>query len=42
VLSTEFDDRAALVAYQQHPEHVTVVEFLRKVQSARMVVDYEL
>lgn len=42
VLSTEFDNRAALVAYQQDPEHVKVVEFLRKVQSARIVVDYEL
>jgi predicted secreted Zn-dependent protease len=42
VLNTEFDSRAALVAYQQHPEHVKIVEFLRRVQSARIVVDYEV
>ena len=41
VLYTEFDNPAALVAYQQHAEHVKVVEFLRKVQSGRVVIDYE-
>ena len=41
VLYTEFDNPAALVAYQQHAEHVKVVEFLRKVQSGRGVIDYE-
>ncbi len=41
VLYTEFDNPAALVAYQQHAEHVKVVEFLRKVQSERGVIDYE-
>jgi hypothetical protein len=41
VLYTEFDSREALVAYQQNAEHVKVVEFLRKVQSGRGVIDYE-
>lgn len=41
VLYTEFDSPAALVAYQQHAEHVKVVEFLRKVQSGRNVIDYD-
>jgi hypothetical protein len=41
VLYSHFDDLESLAAYQRHPAHLRVVEFLRKVQSARAVVDYE-
>lgn len=40
VLTSTFNNQEALVAYQTHPEHVKVVEFLRKVQSGKIVVDY--
>jgi hypothetical protein len=40
VLSSEFADVNALLAYQKHPDHVRVVEFLRKVHGGRIVVDY--
>lgn len=42
VLNSTFANRAALEAYQNHPEHRKVVEFLRRAQSAKVVVDYEL
>jgi hypothetical protein len=42
VLYSHFDELESLAAYQRHPAHVRVVEFLRKVQSARAVVDYEV
>ncbi len=41
VLISEFDGVEALLVYQTHPEHVKVAEFLRKVQSTKVVVDYE-
>lgn len=41
VLRSGFADLAALEAYQSHPEHMKVVEFLRGVQESRVVVDYE-
>lgn len=40
VLSSTFENQNALSIYQKHPEHVKVVEFLRKAQSAKVVVDY--
>lgn len=40
VLVTEFEDREALARYQDHPEHVKVREFLRKVRLKHAVVDY--
>lgn len=40
-LYCEFDDIAGLEEYQQHPEHLKVIEFLRKVRDKRAVVDYE-
>ena len=40
VLVTEFEDREALARYQDHPEHVKVREFLRKVRLKHGVVDY--
>lgn len=41
-LYSELVDRAALEAYQRHPEHVAVADFVGKVRSARAVVDYDL
>lgn len=40
-LYSVFKDKAALAAYTGHPEHLKVVEFVRKVVTDRKVVDYE-
>ncbi len=40
VLTVEFDDKAALDAYQRHPEHAKVAEFIGKVRGLRAVADY--
>ena len=42
VLLCEFDDREALSQYQNHRRHMEIVEFLGKVQTAKVVVDYEI
>lgn len=42
VLYSEFEDRGALAAYQTHPEHEAVKEFIGEVTEARWVVDYEV
>jgi hypothetical protein len=39
-LNSTFDSQETLVAYQQHPAHLSVVEFLRAVQSSKVVIDY--
>lgn len=41
-LYCEFATRAALEAYQLHPEHQKIVQFIGKVRDQRVVVDYEL
>ena len=41
VLYSEFADRDALAAYQKHPEHERVAEFVKEVRVERRVVDYE-
>jgi hypothetical protein len=41
VLVTEFADRAALDAYQDHPVHMAAKFFIAKVRDQRTVVDYE-
>lgn len=41
VLYSEFADRASLDAYQAHPEHVALKEFVAAVRSERRLVDYE-
>lgn len=41
-LYTEFDDRAALEMYQNHPAHVAVADFIGCVRASRIVVDYEI
>jgi heme-degrading monooxygenase HmoA len=40
VLVTEFQDKEALARYQDHPEHIKVRDFLRKVRVKHTVVDY--
>ena len=40
-LYTEFKTQADLDAYQKHPEHLKVVEFVKKVTTERRVSDYE-
>lgn len=42
VLITRFDSLAALEAYQAHPEHVEVLEYLRTVLERSVAVDFEL
>ena len=40
-LSSDFKDKESLEAYQTHPLHVAVREFITEVRTARAVVDYE-
>jgi hypothetical protein len=40
VLVSEFDNEAALAAYQKHPEHVKVAEFIGRLRDVRAIVDY--
>lgn len=42
ILYSEFATRADLDAYQVHPEHLKVVEFVKQVVASRGVVDYEI
>ena len=40
-LITRFDSLAAMQRYQDHPEHVVVLQYLRTVLAASVAVDYE-
>ena len=40
-LITRFDSLAAMQRYQDHPEHVAVLQYLRTVLAASVAVDYE-
>ena len=42
VLVSEHDDRAALAAYTDHPEHLAAASFVRSVVAERACVDVEL
>jgi quinol monooxygenase YgiN len=42
VLYSAFTDRAALDAYQNHPQHVALKPFVMAVREARQCMDYEL
>ncbi len=42
VLCTTFPDRAALDAYQVHPEHQAVAAYIRAAASERRLIDYEV
>jgi hypothetical protein len=41
-LYAEFRNRSDLKTYQEHEEHLKVVQFLRKVRDKRVVADYEV
>lgn len=41
VLYSEFDSAEDLNAYQIHPEHLKVSEFIGKIDDKRVVVDYK-
>jgi len=41
-LYAEFGNKEGLHIYQNHPEHLKVVQFLRKVRDKRGVADYEV
>lgn len=41
-LYSEFTDKAALDAYQNHPEHVALKPFFGAVREARQCMDYEI
>ncbi len=41
VLYSEFSDMEGLNAYQNHPEHLKIVDFVGEIRSDRAVVDYE-
>jgi quinol monooxygenase YgiN len=42
VLYSEFEDRAALQAYIDHPTHKAVVPFIGAVREGRQCMDYEV
>lgn len=42
VLYSEFADRAALDAYQEHPSHEAIKPFIGAVREARQCMDYEV
>jgi Stress responsive A/B Barrel Domain len=42
LLYSEFVDRAALEAYQVHPEHMAVKSFIGEATATRVLVDYEV
>jgi hypothetical protein len=42
VLVSDFDDSAALDAYQKHPKHVAIKDFVGAVTEGRQCVDYEV
>jgi hypothetical protein len=39
-LCSEFESKEDLYSYQKHPEHVKVVDFVKKVCENRVIVDY--
>ena len=41
VVNSEFTDRAALDAYQQHPKHVAIKPIIGPLRESRGAVDYE-
>jgi hypothetical protein len=41
MLNSSFADRAALAAYQNHPDHVAVKPFMKSVVRERQCMDYE-
>lgn len=41
VLYSEFEDREGLTAYQNHPEHRKIIDYVGEIRTDRAVVDYE-
>ena len=41
ILITEFENKDELKIYAEHPEHVKVAQYVRKVTLSRTVVDFE-
>jgi len=41
-LYSEFESRAALDAYQAHPDHKAVMPYIGEARTDRVVVDYEV
>jgi quinol monooxygenase YgiN len=42
VLYSEFTSKAALDAYQEHPQHVALKPFIGAIREARQCMDYEI
>lgn len=42
VLISDFENREALDVYKNHPDHLDVAVFVKKIVSERAVVDYEI
>ncbi|MGH7909816.1 MAG: Dabb family protein [Thermodesulfobacteriota bacterium] len=42
VLYSEFDSMDDLEAYQRHPEHMKIVDFVNEIRLERRVVDYQV
>lgn len=42
ILYSEFDDKEGLESYQNHPEHLKIVDFVGEIRTDRAVVDYEV
>jgi quinol monooxygenase YgiN len=42
VLYSEFSSKAALDAYQDHPDHVALKPFIGAIREARQCMDYEV
>jgi len=42
LLNSSFADRAALSAYQAHPDHEAIKPFMKSVVAARQCMDYEV
>jgi hypothetical protein len=42
VLVSDFDNKEALQAYQVHPKHVAIKDFVAAVREARQCLDYEV
>lgn len=42
ILYSEFESKAALDAYQEHPVHVAIKPFIGAIREARQCMDYEV
>jgi len=42
ILYSEFEDKTALEAYQNHPDHVALKPFFGAVREARQCMDYQI